>query len=388
MKVKKAYEFRIYPSKADECLIKRTFGCSRFVYNKMLESIKTEKKRPTEVELKTLYPFLKEVDSIALQQSRINLQTAFKNFKEKRTGYPQFKSRFSKQSFRTNCTNKNIKVDFDKSEITLPKFPKPLKFRDQREFLGVIKNVTVKKSSTGKYFAVILVEEEIETIPTKGTKTIGLDMACSHFLTDSEGNNITAPKFFRNGQEKLKKVQRELSKKEKGSENREKQRIKVAKVHEKIKNNRKDFLQKLSTQITNDWDRIVVESLNMKAMSQSLNLAKSIMDNAWSSFDKMLEYKSLWKGKDFQRAEKFFPSSKLCRHCDFKHKDLKLSDLVWTCPNCRRSHDRNINAAINLKNTLGIREIYACGDDVRLKPRTCGASLSSMMQEAPSFRTG
>ena len=395
MKILKAYDIRVYPSNANESLIKKTLGCTRFVPNKMLYSINTTGKRPTEAELKKIFPFLKEVDSIALQQSRINLQIAFKNFKERKTGYPKFKSKKSnKQSYRTVPTNNNIKVDFETLEIKLPKLA-PMKFRDDRIFTGKIKNVTVKKTPTNKYFAAVLVEEEIEVTPVilaDSSKTIGLDMGCTHFMTDSNGKVTEAPKYFKKYQKKLRKAQQKLSRKLKGSKCKEKQRLKVARIHERIASKRKDFLHKSSSQITNEYDGICVESLNMAAMSQSLHLAKSVYDNAWSGYDKQLEYKSLWKGKTFLRTEKLFPSSKRCSYCGHKNKFLKLNDLVWTCPICRTCHDRNHNAAKNLednlRNTLGIREIHACGDDVGLKLCSCRAMQSSLKQEAHGFIRG
>ncbi len=368
MKILKAYKFRLYPSSASKSHLNKTFGCSRFIYNTLLTEIKNKSPKSTEKQLKEKHPFLKDVDSIALQQSRINLQTAFKNLKEGNAKYPTFKTRKSRQSFRTVATNGNIKVDFTEHTLKLPKLD-PIKFRDDRTFTSLIRQVTVSKDKCGKYFASILVEEiiPVEEKKLNYSNTVGIDMGVAHYLTLSNGTKIANPKFFVSLQRKLKKIQIKFSKTKNGSKGREKLRLKVAAIHSKISNCRKDFQHKLSSLIIKNFDGICVEDLNILGMIKNRRLSKSIIDLGWSEFLKILEYKALWAGNTLLKAGKFFPSSKICHNCHTKNEELKLADRSWTCRSCGRVHDRDINAAINLKNTLGTREIYAGGDNVRLK---------------------
>jgi len=385
MKILKTYKFRIYPTKANKCLFNKTFGCCRFIYNTMLYEITNKKQRPTEKQLKEKFPFLKEVDSIALQQSRINLQTGFKNFKNKKAKYPIFKSRKSRQSFRTVSTRGNIKIDFNNHTIKLPKM-NPIKFRDPRTFTDPIRQVTVSLDKTGKYFVSILVETEIYVQPVEvftEEKVIGGDMGIATFITLSDGTKVPNPKFYRKLENSLRKAQKQFSKTKKRSKRREKLRRKVAAVHAKIVNCRKDFLHKLSSLIIKNFDGICIENLNIKGMLKNRRLSKSIQDLGWAKFANMLEYKAIWAGKTVLKAGRFFPSSKQCSACPYIKKTLSLSERFWTCPNCGAYHDRDINAAINLKkllleillSTQGIRvtghglsgQSYAGGDDVRLK---------------------
>jgi len=373
MKIQKTYKFRIYPSKTNKSQLNKTFGCSRFIYNQMLQEIKSGNKRPTEAQLKIKHPFLKDVDSIALQQSRINLQTAFKNFKEKRSGFPVFKSRKSRQSFRTVSTNENIKIDFSNNTLKLPKIS-PIKFKDKRNFTSPIRQVTISKNTKNQYFASILIEEDI--FPKKvenfnGNNTIGVDMGLAQIVTYSDGTKVDSLRLLSNYQKKLRKVQRRFSKTKKGSKRRERLRLKLGALHIKIRNIRKDFLHKLSNLIIKNYSGICVEDLNIKGMLKNRRLAKSVSDLGWSEFIRILEYKCLWTGKTLLKAGRFFPSSKLCHYCHYKNDKLKLSDRMWTCPECGASHDRDLNAAINLKDyffsTLGTRGFKAGGDDIGLK---------------------
>lgn len=378
MKILKAYKFRLYPSSATISQLNKTFGCSRFVYNTILTEIKNKQPKSTEKQLKEIHPFLKDVDSIALQQSRINLQMAFKKLKEGNASYPVFKSRKSRQSFRTISTNGNIKIDFTNNTLKLPKM-NPIKFRDSRIFTSPIRQVTISRDKCNKYFASILVEEilpEVEVKPLDSSNTVGIDMGVTHYLTLSDGTKITNPKFFVSLQRKLKKIQKKFAKTKKGSKGREKLRLKVAAVHSKIANCRKDFLHKLSSLITKNFEGICIEDLNILGMLKNKRLSKSIQDLGWSEFVRLLEYKAQWAGRTLLKAGRFFPSSKNCNYCNYKNSSLKLSDRVWTCPVCGQVLDRDLNAAINLKNlilsTLGTRGIYASGDNVRLKPAFAG----------------
>ena len=394
----KAYKVRLYPNKTQEVLINKTLGCCRFLYNQMLNErtltyaeLKDDKsklyshKYKTEKEYKQEFEFLKEVDSISLQQSRRNLETAFLNFfksatgkrKGKKIGYPKFKSKKdNNKSYHCVNVSNNIDIVFENQRLKLPKL-KWVKYKDSRTFNGIIRNVTVSKVPSGKYYASILVEEVVETQVhqiNSQSRSIGLDYDSKNLFTENKGGVAGYPRFFRLYEKKLAKHQKKLSRKTLGSNNRNKQRIKVAKVYELITNSRKDFQQKLSTQLVRDYDIIGVESLNMQAMSQCLNLGKSTMDNAWGYFIHMLEYKCEWYGKHLVFADKFYASSKMCNVCGYKNITLALSDRVWDCPICNTHHNRDTNAAINLmnnavsvlkENTVGTTEINACGDSVR-----------------------
>ena len=268
--------------------------------------------------------------------------------------------------------NNNIDIVFENKRLKLPKL-KWVKYSDDRIFNGIIKNVTVEKTPTGKYFACILVEENIVTNihqVNSNSRPIGLDYDSKNFFTDNQGEIGNYPKFYRLYEKKLAKEQRILSRREKGSNRRNKQRLKVARVHEKISNFRKDFHQKLSTQIVKEYDIIGIETLNMQAMSKCLNLAKSTFDNAWGSFVGMLEYKCDWYGKHLVFADKCYASTKTCSNCGYKNTELTLADREWDCPICKAHHHRDVNAGINLMNlavnTVGTTEINAHGDNVRL----------------------
>ena len=399
MKINKSYKFRIYPNKEQEILINKTFGCTRLIFNLMLNERKINNnpkpKYLTEKQYKEKYEFLKEVDSIALQQSRINLEQAYKNYfnskngkrKGKEIGEPNFKSKHNKnKSYRTQHVSNNIQINFENSKIKLPKLGW-IKYSDSRIFKGDICNVTISKVLSGKYFVAILIEEEIYYETHKinsSSKCIGLDYDSKNLFTNNENQVAGYPRFYRKYENKLKKAQRKLSKKKLGSKNREKQRIKLAKIHEKIANSRKDFQDKLSTQIVKEYDVIGIESLNMQAMSQCLNLGKSTLDNAWGYFRNMLEYKSLWYGKHLIFADKWYASTKTCSYCGYKLAKIELSTKEWECPICHTQHYRDQNAAINLMNnakevlkinTSGTEEFQAPGDRTSTKLEKVEASF-------------
>jgi putative transposase len=384
----KTYKFRIYPNKEQEILLNKTFGCTRFIYNQMLSErqeiyseLKDDKnklykhKYRTEKQYKEEYEWMKEIDAIALQQSRVDLEMAYKNFfqsqsgkrKGKKVSFPKYKSKKNnRQTYRTINVNNNIDIVFENKRIKLPKI-KWIKYSDNREFKGIIKNVTVEKTPTGKYFVCLLVEEykEIKVYQVNSnSRTIGLDYDSKNLFTDNQGNIGNYPKFYRKYEKKLAKEQRRLSRKVKGSNNRNKQRVRVSTIHENIHNSRKDFHQKLSTQIVKEYDIIGIETLNMQAISQCLNLAKSTLDNSWGSFVNMLEYKCEWYGKHLVFADKYYASTKTCNKCGYKNAELTLADRKWDCPICHTHHNRDVNAGINLmnfaKNTVGITEINAC----------------------------
>jgi len=336
---------------------------------------------------------MKEVDAVALQQSRINLQQANNNYSKSLKGQrngpkiraPKFKSKKTEKcSYRTVSSYDNIKIDFESKKIKLPKIGR-VKFRDNRIFSTKIRSVTVSRDPAHRFYASILIDKVVPTEKVKPEKVLGLDMSLQHLTVDSIGNKLDYPMNFRIHEKKLAWEQRKLSRKRVGSKTQkssnsyQNQKIKVAKVHAKIADSRRDFLQKQSTQITNEYDVICIESLNMKAMAQSLNLGKSVGDVGWGQFTHMLEYKTLWKGKHLVKVSKFFPSSKRCSKCCFINKGLTLSERVWVCPECGTSHDRDINAAVNIREE-GIRLF---NDSLKSTVGTTVTDLSERMGSTP-----
>lgn len=349
----KAYKFRLYPNQEQQIMFAKTFGCARFVYNKMLSEkiayygLTKKTLNITPAKYKDEFPFLKEVDSLALANAQLNLDKAYKNFfRDKSVGFPKYKSKHkSRQRYTTNNQNGSVRIENNK--IKLPKigFVK-IKIHRNIPENSIIKSATVEKTPTDKYYVSVLVEyEETENIIDK-SKAVGLDYSMTNFYVDSNGNKANYPKFYRNTQKKLARQQRKLSKMNFRSKNWYKQKLIVNKIHEKITNQRKDFLHKLSRQIANVYDIVCVEDLNMKNMSQSLNFGKSVMDNGWGMFTSYLSYKV----KKLIKIDKWFPSSKTCHVCGYKNDNLTLSDRDWTCPDCGTHHDRDINASINILN--------------------------------------
>ena len=352
----KGYKYRIYPNKKQKALIDKTIGCSRFVYNYILgkaieyyELNKKSMKLSIETEMKKEFEWLKDCDSIALQQSRIDLDTAYKNFfRDKSVGFPKFKTkRKSNHSYRT--VNQKGTIRIEENKIKLPKLGfVNIKLHRHLPTDSKICSAAISEKN-GKYYVSVLVEYTQEIEKVKPVKVLGLDYSQQHFYVDSENRKPNFPKPKRSLQDKLTKEQRKLARKVKDSNNRNKQRIKVAKLEEHIANQRKDFLHKLSNQLANEYDAVCVEDIDLRALSQCLSLGKNISDNGFGMFRVMLNYKLQDRGKYFVKIDKWFPSSKTCNECGHINKELKLGEEKWTCLSCSTSLDRDYNAAKNIK---------------------------------------
>lgn len=357
--IQKGIKLRIYPNKEQEKLIHKIFGCCRFVYNEGLVMRSNAYKNGEKIgyvqttsmltQLKKCkdFEFLKDADSVALQQSLRDLDRSFTNFFQKRTSYPSFKSkRNHNQSYRTICQNNNIRIIGKR--IKLPK----LGLVKIRQAIDVekINSVTVRCTPSGKYFAVLNVDFQPRLYPNSGDQ-IGIDVGIMNFYTDSNGNTVSNPKYLERSIRKLSRAQHKLSRKQKGSKNRNKQRIKVALIHEKIVNQRNDFLQKHSTMLIRENQTICIEELEIKQMMHDNKLAKNIASASWGKFINMLTYKSIWYGNDLIKIPNTYPSSQLCSCCGYKNKLVKkLKVREWRCPRCHSVHNRDINASINLLN--------------------------------------
>ena len=354
----KAYKYRLYPNKEQEILLAKTFGCVRFIYNKMLsdkiEHYKEtkEKLNNTPAQYKKEFEWLKEVDSLALANAQMNLQTAYNNFfRSPKVGFPKFKSR-KRNRFSYTTNNQNGTVSIKDGKLRLPKVGLVrIKLHRLIPEGQKIKSATITKTPSGKYYAAILVEyeQEIPYVELDKNKALGLDYASHSFYVDSQGREADYPKFYRNAQEILAREQRKLSLMKYGSNNYLKQKIRVARFQEHISNQRTDWIHKLSTRLANEYDYICVEDINMQNMAQSLKLGKSTNDNGFGMFRTILAYKLADRGKKLIKIDKWFPSSKMCRFCGNINHELTLSDRVWTCE-CGQVLNRDENAAINIMN--------------------------------------
>lgn len=356
----KSYKFRLYPNQEQKQLFAKTFGCSRAIWNMMLaDKIKhyeetKETLYNTPAQYKKEFPWLKEVDSLALANVQLNLERAYKNFFSSGFGFPKFKKKSHRQSYKTNY-EKGANVLLN-GKIKLPKVGW-VKLEMHRQIKGVIKSATISMTPAGKYFVSILCETEITPL-LKTNSSVGIDLGISDFAILSTGEKIGNRRFLNRLSSKLAKEQKILSRralvaKKEGralsdSKNYQKQRIKVAKIHEKIVNQRKDFLHKLSTEIVKNHDIICIEDLSSKNLMKNRRLAKSIADVSWSAFVRMLECKSTWYEKQVSKISRWYPSSQICSDCGFSSGKKPLSIREWICTNCGSHHDRDINASINI----------------------------------------
>ena len=358
----RAYKYRIYPNKTQIEQIEKQFGACRFVYNWALEQkikyYETEKKTLScfdlinrMVQLKKVegYDWLKESNSQALQMSIRNLDNAFKRFFREKKGFPKFKSKKNPvQSFQIP---QHYSVDFENNKVKLPKIGK-VKASFSREFFGTCKTATISRSATHKYYISILVDDG-KDLPIKEpfnyNTTVGVDLGIKDSVILSNGEKFENPKYYKNSLDKLKVLSRRFSKKVKGSNNWKKAKLRLSKLHEKISNQRNDFHHKLSKKLISENQAVALETLKVRNMVKNHHLAQSIYDAGWSSFVDKLTYKAEWYGKTILRIGQFEPSSKLCNVCGYLNKELTLAVREWTCPSCNTSHDRDVNAAINIK---------------------------------------
>lgn len=378
----RAYKYRLYPNKQQEVLLAKHFGCCRLIYNYALDKkIKAYQKDKTnlsrfdiQADLPKMkkseeYHWLSEVNSLSLQAALANLDSAFVKFFREKKGFPNFKSKkASKQSF---SIPQNTRVKFDEGRVYIPKFRQGIKARFHRKFEGLVKTSVITRTSTGKYYISILVEvNEVDATlkPISENKAVGIDLGIKTFAVLSDGMEIQNHKYLKRSIKKVKRLQRSLSKKAKGSKNREKARLRLAVAHERVCNQRNDFLHQVTHRLVANYDTICLETLSASNMVKNHRLAQALEDIAINRFNTLLEYKAKKHGVNILRIGRFEPSSKMCT-CGYINHNLTLSMRRWKCPFCGVVHDRDLLAANNIKrfvfnklNTAGTAEIKACGD--------------------------
>ena len=393
-KINRTYRFRLYPNKEQTELLAKHFGCSRFVYNYFLNQRKeqyrlngksdnyyAQAKTLTALKKQEETAWLNEVNAQTLQFAIRSLETAYNNFFKKHAKFPKFKSKHSKNSFTVPQA-----ASVAGCRLFIYKFKEGIKCRVHREIKGKIGKVTVTKTPSGKYFVSVFTEEEYISSLKKTGKSVGVDMGLKDLLVTSEGETFKNNRYTRRYECKLAKAQRHLSRKKKGSRGFENQRLKVARLHDKIANSRADYLNKCSISLVRKYDTICIEDLNVKGMVKNHRLAKSVTDASWGKFVTMLTYKAEWNGKNVVKVDRFFPSSQTCNVCGYVNKDIKdLSVREWECPECHTHHDRDVNAAINilhigLNNNISAGTAdYTGGEEVRTDQ---SGSHSSVKPEA------
>jgi putative transposase len=380
MLIRKAYRYRLYPNTTQSESLARNFGCARFLYNYFL----AERKRyyaehkadqekqglsyfDTTSQLKNLkrapeYGWLKEAHSQVLQQSLKDLDLAYQNFFAKRTAFPQFHKKSGRQSIRYPQG-----VQVGETWLSLPKIGK-VRAVIHRPCEGKIKNVTVTKTKSGRFFASVQVELEVPEPAPSVASAVGVDVGLKSFLVTSDGDSIPAPRYLRKAQKRLARLQRRLSRRQPGSAGREKARKHVARQHERVANQRNDFLHQTSHWLVKGYGLIGIEDLNVKGMVRNHRLARAISDAGWGELRRQLVYKGAWYGTQVMVIDRFYPSSRTCCVCGRVLPELPLAVRVWNCPNCGTQHDRDLNAAMNLKNQassrVGTTRINAGGEDV------------------------
>lgn len=359
----KAFKYRLYPTEKQKEFLEKHFGSCRFVYNHFLalrrdawqrnkQSISGFECKRQLKNLKTEFPWLKDVNSQSLQDVVLNLEKAYRRFFKGFAGYPRFKTKNGFQSF---AVPQNFGIEDDK--LYIPKAKDGIKVKLHRAINGIPVIATISKTPSGKYFVSVISKTVTEKLPITNRK-IGVDLGLTHFATLSGGEKIEHPKTLLQSERLLKKLQRQLSRKEKSSKNRNKARLKVAKLNEKITNQRNDFLHKLSYRLINENQVICLEDLNVKGMVRNRYLAKAISDSGWGELCRQMQYKADWYGRTVKQIPRFYPSSKECSICRFVMTDLKLSRRTWTCPNCGTVHDRDDNASsIILRVGQGMPEV-------------------------------
>ena len=379
----RAYKYRIYPTDEQKVLFAKTFGCCRFVYNWALNLKITAYNEHKETlgnvyltnlmksELKAEHEWLSEVNSQSLQSALRNLNTAYTNFfrNTKAVGFPRFKSRKDRQSF---LCPQHCRVDFEKTTITIPK-AKDIPAVLHRKFKGTVKSVAVSMTPSGKYFASVLVDTAIQklpSIPIQEDTALGVDLGIKSLAVCSDGRTFSNPKNLQRSLARLKVLQKRLNRKQKGSSNRNKARIRLARLQEHIANSRKDNLHKITHALTHDSQvrTICIEDLNVKGMQRNNHLAQAVGDASFGMFLTLLEYKCCWYGINLIKINRFAPSSKTCGKCGYVYKGLKLSERSWTCPECGTHHDRDFNAACNIKE-FGLKALPT--ERGKVKPVDC-----------------
>ena len=390
--MQKAFKFRLYPTDAQKEFLSKQFGAVRFVYNRFLANRKDEylnnkkslnyyddAKTLTELKSKDGYEWLYDINSQTLQASLRNLEVAYQNFFKKRAKFPRFHSKKNKQCIKIP---QSFKIENEK--LFIPKLKDGIEIRQHRPITGKTVSCFISKTSTDKYFVSILCETDIDQLE-KQDNIVGVDLGSKHLIVSSDGKKIENPKFYRQSEKKLAYEQRQLSKKQLGSNNRNKQRKEVAKINEYIANSRNNYLHQISRKLIDENQVIIAESLSVKNMMRNHCLAKSIGDAAWGELVRQLEYKANWYGRTFYQIDKFFPSSKTCSNCQFVLDDLPLAIREWDCPNCQQHNDRDENAALNIRDK-GVKDLDISGFGMQSdKTETKVSAKKQKRGEAPAI---
>ena len=391
MVITRAYKIRLYPNKRQKTFFNKSFGCCRVIYNEMLYELQnaykngiTLNKNELFKQIKSKYNWMKNSDSQGLCNTYQDLNTAYTNFFNKKAKLPQFKKKKDKNSYRNGMIQKSIeKLIPNKNHIRIPKVGL-VEFRADYDFsklnIQKIYNLTIERSKTNKYYCSICCDVDIQEYDHTG-EVIGIDLGIKDLVIDSNGNKYSNPKYQIKTEKKIKHLQRLYSKKKKGSKNQEKSRLKLSTAYEKLSNKRKDYLHKLTTKLIKENDVICIENLSVKNMTKNHKLAKAIQDASFGTLVSMLKYKAKWHNRQIIEIGRFYPSSKLCNCCGYVKKDLTLNDREWTCSNCKTKHDRDFNAAINIKNEgLRILDKRTVGNT-----ETEGTLVPSMPVENPTM---